>query len=310
MNSLYKELANSFAGKLEPQIHTKSTLTVLSHALEDAVLASNLRPLIFTAFQDVRYFNREQSRYSKLMEQARAVIVYGKGLSDSPYQLENDWFVIINEPGFKAMLASHESNTDTGTYSSKTEAYRPFEVLLTYDAEIVDFASRLLAQQTLPSDSPIQATVSDILAKPHQPLGQARLVQLVGVRILEQLEQSNLWALHQLQRNQELISSLEQQQETLGRISLEKQSMENEQVILQRELKQLYVEFSRVQQLMTETFLAKTRLEQQQALSASLLAQLKQALSETDANIGAQSSVLDIVGKLSDLYHLNDNCKA
>lgn len=305
MNSLYQELTDEFAGKLVPQTHTKSTLRVLSHALEDAVLENNLRPLIFTAFQDVRYFSQEQTRYNKLMEQARAVIVYGKGLSDSPYQLENDWFVIINEPRFKAMLASHQANADSTAFEIKTEAYRPFDVLWTYDAEIVDYASRLLATQTLSEDNPVQTTISDVLAKPHQPLGQTRLVQLVGTCILDELEQSNKRVLRHLQHNQKLISNLEQQRESLGRVNSEKRSIESEQLILQRELKQLYGEFNRVQQLMTETFMAKTRLEQQQALSASLLTQLKESVNEMDSNLAELRHVSELINKLVNLHRKN-----
>ncbi|MBT9314317.1 DICT sensory domain-containing protein [Leptothoe spongobia] len=54
--------------KLRPQMYFKTSLTALSHAMEDQVLAGNDRPLMIASFQQERFYRQEAHRYLRLAE--------------------------------------------------------------------------------------------------------------------------------------------------------------------------------------------------------------------------------------------------
>lgn len=62
--------------KLRAQMYFKTSLTALSHAMEDQVLAGTERPLIIASFQQERFYRQEANRYERI-----------GGLSDQVYVL-------------------------------------------------------------------------------------------------------------------------------------------------------------------------------------------------------------------------------
>jgi len=229
--------------------------------------------VIFAAFQETRYFQIERARYDIMSQTAKAVVVYGKGLERSPFNLAQDWFVIINEPRFKAMLVSIQLENDNNL--ALPALYKPYKLVWSYDAQIVDRACVLLAEQTLVNDTTTKAALRQVLAQPHHLGGQAQLVEQVGERIVTALELSNLHLLKHIVRNQQLLGELEQQHSELSQLNIEREMMTGQQNKLQTELKQLYSEFNRTQHLMTVTFVERARLEQQRAQSSALLEKLR-----------------------------------
>ena len=53
---------------LRPQMYFKTSLTALSHAMEDQVLAGNDCPLMIASFQQERFYRQEAHRYLRLAE--------------------------------------------------------------------------------------------------------------------------------------------------------------------------------------------------------------------------------------------------
>jgi GAF sensor signal transduction histidine kinase (EC 2.7.13.3) len=64
-----------FLPNLKPQIYFKSSLTALSHAMEDQVLAGTEQPLVIATFQQERFYRQEAHRYRKIAELTPQVYV-------------------------------------------------------------------------------------------------------------------------------------------------------------------------------------------------------------------------------------------
>ena len=54
------------APELRPQLYFKSSLTALSHAMENQVLAGLERPLVIASFQRERFYRQEAHRYRRI----------------------------------------------------------------------------------------------------------------------------------------------------------------------------------------------------------------------------------------------------
>jgi DICT domain-containing protein len=268
--SLYETVTNKFGARFNPQLQRKSTLAVLSHALEDAVLNNDLKPVIFTAFQSARHYSKEAERYNALGRAARIVTVYGCEMPNAPEAIEQDWFIIVNEPRFKAMMISREIDTEV-----ESEPNRPFISVWSYDREVVDYACQILVDRVKTGNSQVSSYLEEVLKKPHQPLEQVKFAQEVGNQILFNLERINQRAIKQISHNQELLNNLEEQGKILEQTSQAMEVAHSQQSILQSELRKIYNELMRSQQIMTEALIEKAQIEQRKGLSIALLQQLE-----------------------------------
>jgi DICT domain-containing protein/signal transduction histidine kinase len=61
--------------QLRPQLYFKSSLTALSHAMEDQVLAGLEQPLVIASFQRERFYRQEAHRYRRIAERTPQVYV-------------------------------------------------------------------------------------------------------------------------------------------------------------------------------------------------------------------------------------------
>ena len=61
--------------QIKPQIYFKSSLTALSHAMEDQVLASSDQPLVIATFQKERFYRQEAHRYRRIANLTSQVYV-------------------------------------------------------------------------------------------------------------------------------------------------------------------------------------------------------------------------------------------
>ncbi|GGA41422.1 hypothetical protein CYANOKiyG1_59820 [Okeania sp. KiyG1] len=61
--------------QLRPQIYFKSSLTALSHAMEDQVLASSEQALVIATFQQERFYRQEAHRYRRIASLTSQVYV-------------------------------------------------------------------------------------------------------------------------------------------------------------------------------------------------------------------------------------------
>ena len=296
-SSLYDVISRRYAERVQPQVQRKATLTTLCHAIEDEVLNNELSPVIFAAFQNERYYEREHSRYDQLRQTARAVTLYGRSLS-AEVRYDRDWFVVINEPRFKVVLASYEIEPDQAN-PAIGEAYRPFLGIWSYDHEIVDFATRYLAGSASPEAS--QAS-EEVIGLPHQAVQQVKFVSSVSDRILANMERTNQHALLQLNQNQRLLLDLEHQTDLLQRVDQAKQLAENERNILHKELDRLYEELTRSQTVMTQAIIDRARLEQTVETSKALLQQVHAQLKTLDGAVPTDPS-LEMLEKVQNILH-------
>jgi DICT domain-containing protein/signal transduction histidine kinase len=72
--SVLEELLQS-SPQVRPQLYFKSSLTALSHAMEDQVLAGGSQPLIIASFQRERFYRQEAHRYERIAALTRHVYV-------------------------------------------------------------------------------------------------------------------------------------------------------------------------------------------------------------------------------------------
>jgi signal transduction histidine kinase len=108
---------------LRPRRLSKSTLTELSHVLENTVIAHDLPGAVFTGFQRSRHWYRELERYQRLVApRARSVAVFAAGNLDTMAEddivrvplaeddpLVEEWFLVVLTPAFTAVLVGEET---------------------------------------------------------------------------------------------------------------------------------------------------------------------------------------------------------
>ena len=61
--------------QIKPEIYFKSSLTALSHAMEDQVLASSDQPLVIATFQKENFYRQEAHRYRQIANLTSQVYV-------------------------------------------------------------------------------------------------------------------------------------------------------------------------------------------------------------------------------------------
>lgn len=305
--SLYNELNTRFKGRLQPHFQRKSSLITLSHILEDQVLNRNFAPVIFTAFQKAKYFQQERPRYKRLGQLARAVTIFGQDLPGGKI-FQHEWFIVINEPRFKALVASYELNTGdfekffpANTFPLSGENNRLFVGFWSYEPEVVDFATQLLAGQ---SASDVQRVVAELLAEPPQPEEQFHGISQVSDLILSHLEKSNLQVLDQIKHNQQLLIEIAQQSEQLD--LLKRLDRLDDRQKLHQELLALYNETARTHTLLHQTTFKRVQAEQTIQAAQVLLPQVQAEIARL-VPLDDASPINDLLAQLTDLLAAPQN---
>ncbi|MBN9386650.1 MAG: hypothetical protein J0I20_01245 [Chloroflexi bacterium] len=299
--SLYHELNAAFGGRLQPHFQRKSSLITLSHILEDQVLNRALSPVIFTAFQKARYYNHEKPRYDRLDQLARAVTIFGEDLPGG-LVFQHEWFIVINEPRFKALIASYELNTadflkllPDGSELLPGEGNRLFVGFWSYDPEIVDFATRLLAQMSHPFT---QATVEQLLSEPLEPEEQFRCVTEVSDLILNHLEKTNLKMLDQIKSNQQLLTEVTRQSQQLHLLT--RLDRLDDRQKLHQELLALYNETAWTHTLLHQATFKQIQAEKSLEAARNLMPLLQAELDLGEAE-GQNEALGDLLSRLKSL---------
>jgi DICT domain-containing protein/signal transduction histidine kinase len=109
---------------LRPQIYFKASLTALSHAMEDQVLAATLdQPLVIASFQRERFYRQEAHRYQRLAQRSNQVYVlsapetdftnssefYEKIAFEPDDGLSQEWHLIVIAQNYATCLVCRES---------------------------------------------------------------------------------------------------------------------------------------------------------------------------------------------------------
>jgi DICT domain-containing protein/signal transduction histidine kinase len=122
-NSVLSDLLKSLP-HLRPQLYFKASLTALSHAMEDQVLAATLdRPLIIASFQKERFYRQEAHRYQRLAEKSNQIYVlsapetefvnsseyYEKVAFEPDDALSQEWHLLVIADNYATCLICRES---------------------------------------------------------------------------------------------------------------------------------------------------------------------------------------------------------
>ncbi len=146
--------------QLRSHLYFKSSLTALSHAMEDRVLAGTDRPLLIASFQQEKFYRQEAHRYRRLGEisdQVYVVAAPDTEFSDLieeyelvPFQqsdaLANEWHLIAIGAQSAACLICREK---VGTPSDvpvlpEIDPSRRFEGIWTFDRQVTIAAAHIL----------------------------------------------------------------------------------------------------------------------------------------------------------------------
>jgi len=145
--------------QLRPQVYFKSSLTALSHAMEDQVLAGSNQYLVIASFQRERFYRQEAHRYRRIAERTPQVYVLAAPETDfrnssefyetvafEPADaLSLEWHLVVIGYQYANCLICRErfapvpDSTDT-----EIDPSRRFEGIWTFDQNVSKIAAELL----------------------------------------------------------------------------------------------------------------------------------------------------------------------
>lgn len=160
--SILEELQQTLP-QLRPQIYFKSSLTALSHAMEDRVLAGNDAPLVIANFQRERFYRMETRRYLRISQVTSQVYVLAAPETDftnrsGPYEmiafdtadaLHQEWHLVVLGQTYGICLICRERNVDGELRGLRgnwldLDSSRRFEGIWTFDRQVSLHAATLL----------------------------------------------------------------------------------------------------------------------------------------------------------------------
>jgi DICT domain-containing protein/signal transduction histidine kinase len=166
LEDLLKALSakNQGNSSLRAQIYFKSSLTALSHAMEDQVLAGDDHPLVIANFQRERFYRQEAHRYLRISERTQQVYVLAAPEADFTNrsehyetiafeptdQLSHEWHLVVLGRQYATCLICRERDVnDSGNSDPPMDQARRFEGIWTFDREIACIAADLLLDRIL-----------------------------------------------------------------------------------------------------------------------------------------------------------------
>jgi DICT domain-containing protein/signal transduction histidine kinase len=156
--SLLQELLEA-QPQLRSQMYFKSSLTALSHAMEDQVLAGTDQPLVIACFQRERFYRQESHRYLRIADVTPYVYVLAAPETDfknasgvhetiafSPEDgLSKEWHLVVigHEYAVCLICREHIQASDRGPLPHMDQSRR-FEGIWTFDRQVSCTAAELL----------------------------------------------------------------------------------------------------------------------------------------------------------------------
>ncbi|MFW6263999.1 MAG: DICT sensory domain-containing protein [Cyanobacteriota bacterium] len=163
LTSVLTELLDTLPNK-RPQIYFKSSLTALSHAMEDQVLAGVDQPLVIANFQRERFYRQEAHRYQRLAQKTNHVYVlaaaetefknhsgeYETIAFDPTDALSQEWhLVVIGQQYATCLICRERSPLTTTEMDSEVDASRRFEGIWTFERRVSRVAADILLRRIL-----------------------------------------------------------------------------------------------------------------------------------------------------------------
>ncbi|WP_413161488.1 DICT sensory domain-containing protein [Capilliphycus salinus ALCB114379] len=191
-NSLLHDLLqNSTRTDLGTQVYFKSSLTALSHAIEDLVLSRGDQPLVIANFQQERFYRQEIRRYREIAQHSDQVYVLAVpevesnlSVHSEPYEiiplerddeLAQEWHLVIVASEYSACLVCREQSQE----GDLVDQARRFQGFWTFDTEVSRLAAWWLLEYIV-TDSPQLKTKVEQAYEKYQ-LG-SQTSQFVSVR--------------------------------------------------------------------------------------------------------------------------------
>jgi DICT domain-containing protein len=170
--SLYAAVADGQPGRLL----RKRTLIGMSRAIEDEAMSRAAAPIAFGAFQEERFYRREQGRWARMARTADAVAVFASfgevGEADGVLELPigasdplgDEWAVIVDAPGYAACLLAWEPARGEER-GGTADLDRRFETIWTTDPEVTRraalSAARLAARVAPEAGARLESMLAD-----------------------------------------------------------------------------------------------------------------------------------------------------
>jgi len=167
--------------ELEVRLIPKPVLIVLSHAIEDEILAAARPQALFACFQRQRFYRQAKARWRELARGALAAAVfadfsYPRAPRDGPAEvpleqtrpLAREWAIVCDGPEAGVCLAGREP---PGSTTESPTARRVFELVWSVDPQVVRDAARICAGMAGNAAEP----AAELLAGEAPPAGRAQL---------------------------------------------------------------------------------------------------------------------------------------
>jgi DICT domain-containing protein/signal transduction histidine kinase len=162
-------------------MYFKSSLTALSHAMEDQVLAGSDQPLVIASFQKERFYRQEAHRYRRIGEQTPQVYVlaapetkfenrsgiYETVAFETTDALTAEWHLVVIGKHYASCLICRERAVSRA--GDKLDAVgdnsRRFEGIWTFERETTKQAARILLDRILEYRPPLAAKIEQAKKK-------------------------------------------------------------------------------------------------------------------------------------------------
>ncbi|RMF27942.1 MAG: histidine kinase, partial [Cyanobacteria bacterium J083] len=147
------------------QMYFKSSLTALSHAMEDRVLAGEEAPLVIASFQQERFYRQEAHRYKRIAQKTDQVYVLAapeteftnssgiyETIAFAPEDsLAQEWHLVVIASEYSICLICGEKNVapEGKKVVTTLDANRRFEGIWTFDRQVAEKAANLLLEKIL-----------------------------------------------------------------------------------------------------------------------------------------------------------------
>jgi DICT domain-containing protein/signal transduction histidine kinase len=166
--------------QLRSQLFFKASLTALSHAMEDQVLAGMGQPLVIASFQQERFYRQEAHRYERiagLTDQVYVLSAAGTSFEDQSdgYEtiafdtddvLTQEWNLVVLGQQYQSCLICRERDPAPSVLRSANggsiapEQTRRFEGIWTQDTQVSQYAALILLDRILDYSPELQDKVA------------------------------------------------------------------------------------------------------------------------------------------------------
>jgi DICT domain-containing protein/GAF domain-containing protein len=180
--SVLEELLKALP-QLRSQIYFKSSLTALSHAMEDQILAGGVKqPLVIANFQRERFYRQEAHRYLRIAEITPQVYVlaapetnfrngsdqYETIAFEPSDELNHEWHLVVLGQQYSSCLICRErqlTTMETAAGELAADHTRRFEGIWTFDRLVSQTAAQILLDRIVHYRPELAAKVGEVKAQ-------------------------------------------------------------------------------------------------------------------------------------------------